>query len=188
MFNRIFRQRALRRRARQEPLDDRLQVTAPHEWLIVAGLVVALAALVAYAAIGRVERTVSYQATLILPGERHHLVAPASGYITDVLAATTETVGPGQPIAHISASSAQRRTAAIAEIMHGLIQNEQLEEDVQRELLRALLVSGTTAAPSSPVGDRQPASGRNCNAATGTRSAGVHRRNCGPDSRGLRRW
>ena len=41
-INRLFREQALARRQRQEPLDDRLQVTAPHEWLLVAGLGVAV--------------------------------------------------------------------------------------------------------------------------------------------------
>lgn len=50
--DRMFRERALQRRARQEPLDDRLQVSAPHEWLIVAGLVAMLLVLAAFAVFG----------------------------------------------------------------------------------------------------------------------------------------
>jgi len=53
--NRMFRERALQRRARQEPLDDRLQVSAPHEWLIVAGLAVMLLVLVAFIVFGGME-------------------------------------------------------------------------------------------------------------------------------------
>lgn len=45
----------MQRRARQEPLDDRLQVSAPNEWLIVAGLVAILLALVAFAVFGGVD-------------------------------------------------------------------------------------------------------------------------------------
>ncbi len=44
-INRLFREQALAKRQRQEPLDDRLQVTAPHEWLLVAGLGVMFLAL-----------------------------------------------------------------------------------------------------------------------------------------------
>jgi len=51
----MFRERALQRRARQEPLDDRLQVSAPHEWLIAAGLVLMLLVLVACVAFGGVD-------------------------------------------------------------------------------------------------------------------------------------
>lgn len=53
--NRMFRERALQRRARQEPLDDRLQVSAPHEWLIVAGLAAMLLVLAAFAVFGGME-------------------------------------------------------------------------------------------------------------------------------------
>ena len=74
-FNRVFRERALQRRGRQEPLDDRLQITAPHERLIVAGLCVTVLALMAFSVFGRVERTVSLEAALVLPGEGHEVVA-----------------------------------------------------------------------------------------------------------------
>jgi len=53
--NRMFRERALQRRARQEPLDDRLQVSAPHEWLIAAGLVAMLLVLAAFVVFGGIE-------------------------------------------------------------------------------------------------------------------------------------
>lgn len=77
--NRVFRERALQRRARQEPLDDRLQITAPREWLMVAGLCVMVLVLVAFSVFGRVERTMSLEAALVLPGERHYPVTPESG-------------------------------------------------------------------------------------------------------------
>ena len=63
----MFRERALERRARQEPLDDRLQITAPHEWLMVGGLVLVLVALAVYGVAARVDRSVSYDAALVLP-------------------------------------------------------------------------------------------------------------------------
>ena len=54
-YNRMFRERALQRRARQEPLDDRLQVSAPHEWLVVVALAAMLLVLVAFAVFGGIE-------------------------------------------------------------------------------------------------------------------------------------
>ena len=51
-LDRLFRERAMQRRARQEPLDDRLQASAPNEWLIVAGLVAMLLVLTAFAVFG----------------------------------------------------------------------------------------------------------------------------------------
>ncbi len=79
----MFRERALERRARQEPLDDRLQITAPHEWLMVVGLVLVVVTLALYGTLVRVERSVSYDAALILPAaaaapaEAVALVSPA---------------------------------------------------------------------------------------------------------------
>ena len=149
LFNRIFRERALQRLGRQEPLDDRLQITAPHEWLIVAGLVVALIALVAYGLIAQVERTASYQGALVLPGERHYLVAPASGAVADVLVEAQDTVVPGQTVAYLRTSAAQHWEQVIAGIIDGLTQNAQLEEGARRELLQTMVVAGSAAESSS---------------------------------------
>lgn len=82
-YNRMFRERALERRGRQEPLDDRLQITAPHEWLMVGGLVLVVVTLALYGTLVRVDRSVSYDAALVVPGaaparpEAVALVSPA---------------------------------------------------------------------------------------------------------------
>ena len=64
-LNTIFREEALARRSRQEPLEDRLQVTAPHEWILVTGLGAALLALLAWGLFGSVERSLSFDAILV---------------------------------------------------------------------------------------------------------------------------
>ena len=153
LFNRIFRERALDHRARQEPLDDRLQITAPHEWLIVAGLVLMLLVLITYGAFVRVERTASYDAVLVLPGERHYLVAPVSGTVVDVLVEVTDTVVPGQPIAYVQTPGGQHRGAVIGEIINALENSGQLGEGSRKELLQALLEVGSSAesAPESQI-------------------------------------
>ena len=56
-FQTMFREKALAQRARRETVDARLQVTAPHEWLLVSGLGVALVVLLAYGLLGRAERS-----------------------------------------------------------------------------------------------------------------------------------
>jgi len=147
----MFRERALRRRGRQEPLDDRLQITAPHEWLIVVGLCVMVLALMAFSVFGRVERTMSVEAALVLPGERHYLVAPASGTVENVLVKVTDTVAPGQPVAHIRPSDAQHWESVIVGVINGLEKGDQLEEDTLTELLQALLVAGSTASSSAQI-------------------------------------
>lgn len=148
-FNRIFRARALERHGRQEPLDDRLQITAPHEWLIVAGLGVMFLALLAYALLGRVERAVSLEAALVFPGERHYLVAPSSGVVIDVLVRVDDTVVAGQPVAHVKASSVQYRESAILSIVDALEENEQLMGGNRGEWLQALLTANSAAGESA---------------------------------------
>ena len=148
-FNQIFRERALKERARQEPLDDRLQITAPHEWLIVAGLGVMLLALMAYGAWGTVERTSTYEAVLVLPGERHYLVAPVSGTVAEVLVESADTVAPGQAIAYVRTSAAQHRESVIVGIIDALEESGQSLEGSQGELLRALRAAGSAAESAS---------------------------------------
>ena len=98
-INRLFREQALARRRRQEPLDDLLQVTAPHEWLLVAGLGAMFLSLLVYGAVGSVERSLSYDTVVVLPGERYPVPAPVSGTVVEVLAEVGDTVEPGQVIA-----------------------------------------------------------------------------------------
>ena len=100
-FNRLFRERALARRGRQEPLDDRLQVTAPHEWLLVIGLGAMFVALLVYLAVGSVERSLSYEAVVVLPGERFPVPAPVSGTLVETLAEVGDTVEAGRVIARL---------------------------------------------------------------------------------------
>lgn len=149
LFNRIFRERALAQRARQEPLDDRLQITAPHEWLIVAGLGVMLFTLIVYGALGRVERTVSFDAALFPPGERHNLVAPVSGTVTDVLLDVTDTVASGQPVAYVQTRGGQHRESVVLEIINALGKSGKLEDRDRQELLTALLDIGLDTESAS---------------------------------------
>ena len=100
-INRLFRERALARRGRQEPLDDRLQVTAPHEWLLVIGLGAMFVALLVYLAVGSVERSLSYEAVVVLPGERFPVSAPVPGTVVETLADVGDTVEAGQAIARL---------------------------------------------------------------------------------------
>ena len=100
-FQTVFREKALARRAEREAIDARLQVTAPHEWLLVSGLGVVLVVLLAYGLIGRVERSLSVEAVLVRPGERVDVVAGVSGVVVDVLSEIGDTVARGQSIAHV---------------------------------------------------------------------------------------
>ena len=158
LFNRIFRERALQRRGRQEPLDDLLQITAPHEWLILAGLAVMLVVFIAFGLFGRVDRAVSYEAVLAFPGEHHYLAAPVSGTVTDVLVGEADTVAPGQIIAYVQAFLAQYRESVIVEVIDTPGGSEQLTEGARDELLLTLLAAGWTADPLNEI--VSPISGR----------------------------
>ena len=66
-----FRERAIVRNAQPEPLDDRAQVTAPREWVVLACLGLALAALVAWGVFGSVERTLRVDGVLVVADAVH---------------------------------------------------------------------------------------------------------------------
>lgn len=146
IFHSIFREQAVANRQRQEPLDDRLQITAPHEWLLVAGLGVMLAALLVYGLVGSVEHSLSYDAVLVRPGERHAVTAPAAGTVVEVLAEVGDTVEPGQAIARLRTAADQQWEAAAARLAQSLAQNEGPEDAASVELLR-LLLAATDAGP-----------------------------------------
>ena len=100
-FQTVFREKALARRAEREAIDARLQVTAPHEWLLVSGLGAVLVALLAYGLIGRAERSLSVEAVLVQPGERVAVVAGLPGVVVDVLSEVGDAVAQGQSIARV---------------------------------------------------------------------------------------
>ena len=153
-INRLFRERALARRQRQEPLDDRLQVTAPHEWLLVAGLGLTFLALLVYGAIGSVERSLSYEAVVVLPGERYPVSAPTSGTVVEVLAEVGDTIEPGQVIARLQPPVEQQRGSEAQRLLESLVDESDRNYDDGEELsslLLALLSAGDVGASSAGV-------------------------------------
>ena len=111
-FQTVFREKALARRAEREAIDARLQVTAPHEWLLVSGLGVALVVLLAYGLIGRVELSFSVEAVLVRPGQRVDVVAGVSGVVVDVFSEVGDAVAQGQSIARVQTPEGLRALAA----------------------------------------------------------------------------
>ena len=107
--NRIFREEALARRSRPEPLDGRLQVTAPHEWMVLAGLGLSLLAFILWGVFGSVDLSLTAQAVLVHPGERHAVVSPVSGNVVEVLAESGDVLEAGQPIARVRLPEAERQ-------------------------------------------------------------------------------
>ena len=97
----IFRERALLRSAQPEPIDDLLRVTAPHEWLLLAALATLLLGAIGWSVFGSVERTLSGNCALVVPGVRHTVVAPSSGIVREVMASVGDEVTAGEPLARL---------------------------------------------------------------------------------------
>ena len=111
IFQTLFSEKALAKRAQGEAVDARLQVTAPHEWLLVSAIGVAFLALLSYGLFGEVETSLSVEAVVVKPGERVDLVAHASGVVTEVFAGVGDTLVEGAPIARVRLSGAANRAA-----------------------------------------------------------------------------
>ena len=108
---RLFREEAFARRGRTEPLDGLLRVTAPHEWVIVAGLGVAFLGLVAWGLFGSVERSLSSGCVLAHPGERYRVISDITGNVIDVPVDVGDSVEVGQPIAVVKIPELSRHVA-----------------------------------------------------------------------------
>ncbi len=120
---RLFREEAFARRGQTEPLDGLLRVTAPHEWVLLAGLAAALLGAILWGGFGRLERSLSAHCVLTLSGERFPVVSGVSGTIQEVFAGPGDGVAAGQPVARVGlyelnkdAAVARARVAALESI------------------------------------------------------------------------
>ena len=148
LFQTFFREKALARRSEREAVDARLQITAPHEWLLVSGLGAALLVLLAYGLLGRAERSLEIETVLVQPGERVDVVAGVSGVVVDVLAEVGDAVASGQAIARVRTAGADRWDAVLSRLLESLENAEGAPGPVAAEILGAL------AAPGSEAGQR----------------------------------
>ena len=108
---RLFREEAFTRRGQTEPLDGLLRVTAPHEWVILVGLGLALLGVAAWVLFGSVERSAAADCVLARPGERYAVNSEISGNVIDVLVDAGDAVEAGQPIVRISTPELSRHVA-----------------------------------------------------------------------------
>ena len=146
----MFREKALARRAEREAIDARLQVTAPHEWLLVSGLGVVLAVLLAYGLIGRVERSLSVETVLVQPGERVAVVAGAPGVVAALLAEVGDTVARGQSIARVRTPVLRAPAAPSSETAQGgadLFTTHDIVAPRDGEIVTLALAAGQRVAP-----------------------------------------
>ena len=108
----LFREEALAHRGKTEPLHGLLRVTAPHEWVIVIGLAVALIAVALWAFLGRIDTAIASDCILAHPGDRHEVISTLTGNVEDILVNVGDTVHTGQPIARLSAPDLGQRLAS----------------------------------------------------------------------------
>lgn len=108
MKRQLFREEALTRQGRAEPLDVLLRVTAPHMWAVLAALAVALTATLAWALLGSMDETVDADCALVLPGERYAVLSEATGTVEEVLVEVGDTVQAGQPLARVRVPALER--------------------------------------------------------------------------------
>lgn len=126
MNSRLFREEALARRGRPEPLDGLLRVTAPHMWVALAGLAILLIAAVIWAFLGRVDETIDADCAVVLPGDRYAVLSEATGTIEEALVDVGDVVRAGQPLARIRTPSLGREldNTAAGQVMSSWIAGE----------------------------------------------------------------
>ena len=97
----LFRKEAMAYRGKTEPLNGLLRVTAPHEWLIIIGLGIALLAIVVWGFFGQIDRAVAVECIVAHPGERHDVISTVTGSIDEVYIQVGDVVDVDQPLAHV---------------------------------------------------------------------------------------
>lgn len=138
---RLFREEAFARRGKTEPLNGRLRVTAPHEWILLVCLGLGVLGLAAWGLWGSVEQSVSTRCVFAQPGDRFAVIADFSGTVVDLFVEVGDEVEAGQPIARLR-SPELRREIAIArsrvETLEGRDAATSAALDVARSELTAL--------------------------------------------------
>ncbi len=153
----LYRHQAYQQRGRVAPIDGILRVSAPREWLTLVILAVAIAAVIVWSVVGRLESGISAACTLVAAGERHVAVAPASGVVTEVLVEPGGPVSAGDPLLRVAAPEislasdmARARSAALAAQHPG--SPEAVGAEAEAQALQAAAVAGTLVlSPASGV-------------------------------------
>ena len=140
-YSKLFREEAVARRSRPEPLDERLQVTAPHEWMVLAGLGLSLLVFLAWGVFGSVERSLSVRVVLVEPGQRHAVISPVSGNVIEVLAEVGDTLKAGQTIARVRLPETERQARITRRIVDAVEDGSRHAEGSTAALRQALLAA-----------------------------------------------
>ncbi|MCY4592880.1 MAG: biotin/lipoyl-binding protein [Alphaproteobacteria bacterium] len=122
LFNKpLFREEAVASKWKTESFDALLRVTAPHEWMIVAGFLLGLLCVLGWGVFGSVERSVLAECVLARLGERHAVFSEVAGTVAEVLVEAGDEVEAGQAIARMRLPEL-RRQARIARTRVALLE------------------------------------------------------------------
>lgn len=105
---RLFRDAAVASRGQREPIDGLLRVTAPHEWVILLGLLVAMLALAAWGTFGNAERGISGECLLVLSGNRHTVLVETAGNVAEVFVNPGDEIEKGKPLVRLRSIELER--------------------------------------------------------------------------------
>lgn len=142
MFNNLFLDDAAANRNKRQQLDHLLRIAAPHERIILAGIGVALLALVVWVLFGSVERSVTVDGVLLKPGIRHEIVSAEPGHLVEFLVSPEDKVEEGDAIARQTVPELEREMIALRD------QIEILEAGIRQvggDITHSLLTSAQEA-------------------------------------------
>lgn len=113
MLNRLGLNESAASRSKRQRLDHLLTVTAPHERIILAGLVLLVLLLLAWAMFGRIAHHVAIDGVLIKPGPRLEVVSAEQGHLLEVLVLPGDQIEAGDPVARQTVPELERETKAL---------------------------------------------------------------------------
>lgn len=140
MFNSPFLKEAADSRDDGQQLDQLLQIAAPHERAVLAGIGAVVLALVSWALFGSIVRSVTISGVTIKPGDRHGVVSTEPGHLLEYLVEVGDRVEAGGPIARQSVPELDRE-ARILRDRADLVQAEAAERGGGSGALRTRLAS-----------------------------------------------
>jgi HlyD family secretion protein len=116
----IFRKSSLDRLASPEQLDLLIQVTSPRAWLALVAIgSLSLTALL-WGVFGSIPSKVRGSCILIRPGGVDEIVAPGTGWVSDISVEAGDVVRPGQMIARVERSTSMDQIKSAEAKLHEL--------------------------------------------------------------------
>ena len=86
-----------------------MRVTAPHEWFIQSGLLVAVIASIGWATLGEIQRGISTDCVLLYPGNRNAITSGMNGRVAQIFVQVGPVVEFDQPVARLSSHELDRK-------------------------------------------------------------------------------